>query len=307
MPTSAKNINAFDLKLLKSLINLKINRNYTIDLSAEQKRDLCKSYNTDGVLKRSANYIVKIWPSEGEIIHKITIQTLNDLTHVLKPEYHWHLFVHDISILRPQNIPINKPYADLSGHQKNLVDKTIEEIFNTHKCFEDFEKEIIDKNSSKNQNNKNTSHPSDEVQTNKTEVEIKLFANKIYIELITRKAAILIDEQHDVIEEIYNSWYKLFCIIRDELKTLPISYLKDNNTTALAMQILNEVLRPHLTEHQAKYRDWLEKAKRHSKNKNIAPQVLQKKYPDYNVLIHSLEKINQTLIDAAEKFYDFSK
>ena len=40
-------------------------------------------------------------------------------------------------------------------------------------------------------------------------------ANRIYIELTTRKAAIPIDENNDVIEEVYNSWYKLFGIIRD--------------------------------------------------------------------------------------------
>ena len=51
--------------------------------------------------------------------------------------------------------------------------------------------------------------------------EIQKFANNIYIELITRKAGIPIDENNDVIEDIYNSWYKLFCIIRDEIKALP--------------------------------------------------------------------------------------
>jgi hypothetical protein len=40
-------------------------------------------------------------------------------------------------------------------------------------------------------------------------------ANRIHIELTTRKAAILIDENNDSIEEIYDSWYKLFNIVRD--------------------------------------------------------------------------------------------
>lgn len=53
-------------------------------------------------------------------------------------------------------------------------------------------------------------------------------ANRIHIELTTRKAAILINENDDSIEEIYDSWYKLFNIIRDEIKTVPGKYLKDH-------------------------------------------------------------------------------
>lgn len=83
-------------------------------------------------------------------------------------------------------------------------------------------------------------------------------ANRIYIELTTRKAAILIDEINDSIEEIYDSWYNLFGIIRDEIKTVPGKYLKDHNPTlaliGLTRKILNDGIRPHLTEHQAKFR-----------------------------------------------------
>lgn len=138
----------------------------------------------------------------------------------------------------------------------------------------------------------------------KNEEKIRMFANSLYIELTTRKASIPIDEDTDVIEEIYNSWYKLFCVIRDELKTVPIHYSKDNNqetVISLAMKILNEVLRPHLTEHQAKYRNWLEKAKQNPKYKNMYPQELQRNYPDYNALMKSLKETNKMLIGCTEK------
>ena len=145
----------------------------------------------------------------------------------------------------------------------------------------------------------------------KSESATKLFANRVYIELITRKAGIPINEKHDVIEEIYNSWYKLFCIIRDEIKALPIECLKDQSNPELAqgisLKILNDILRPHLTEHQAKFRSWLEKAKQNSEYKNLTPQELQKKYPEYNALMKSLKKTNQMLIDSAEKLYEFMK
>ena len=107
-------------------------------------------------------------------------------------------------------------------------------------------------------------------------------ANRIYIELTTRKAAIPIDEENDVIEEIYNSWYNLFQIIRDEIKTLPGEYLKDHDPTnaliGLTTKILNEGLRPHLTLYQARFRKWYEIEKVKPENENLSPQEIQKKY-----------------------------
>jgi len=123
-------------------------------------------------------------------------------------------------------------------------------------------------------------------------------ANRIYIELTTRKAAIPIDEENDVIEEVYNSWYLLFGIIRDEIKTVPGRYLRSHDPTialiGLTTKILNEGLRPHLTEHQAKFRRWYEQEK--EKNEKISPQELQRRYPEYDNLIESMKQVNKTLI-----------
>jgi hypothetical protein len=139
----------------------------------------------------------------------------------------------------------------------------------------------------------------------KTGEEIKMFAKRLYVELTTRKAAIPIDEDNDVIEEIYNSWYKLFCVIREEIKILPVScFAKQDNPVIiidLTKKILNEVLRPHLTEHQAKFRSWLEKTKQSSEYKNFAPQKFQKKYPDYKNLMRSMKSTNEMIIDMAEE------
>ena len=130
-------------------------------------------------------------------------------------------------------------------------------------------------------------------------------ANRIYIELTTRKAAIPIDEDNDVIEEIYNSWYKLFEIIRDEIKSLPGEYLKDHDPTnaliGLTSKILNEGLRPHLTKYQARYRKWLEQELEKRKDEDISPQEIQKQYPDYQELINSMKDVNILLIDYSKE------
>ena len=130
-------------------------------------------------------------------------------------------------------------------------------------------------------------------------------ANRIYIELTTRKAAIPIDENNDSIEEIYDSWYNLFGIIRDEIKTVPGKYLKDHDPTkaliGLTRKILNDGLRPHLTEHQARFRKWLEKAKKEPNNESLSPQELQIKYPDFVNLVTSMKIVNSILAKYAEE------
>lgn len=134
----------------------------------------------------------------------------------------------------------------------------------------------------------------------KRNTENLFVANRIFIELTTRKAAIPIDEENDVISEIYNSWYNLFNIIRDEIKTLPGEYLKNHDPTkaliGLTTKILNEGLRPHLTLHQARYRKWYEIALANEKNDNLSPQEIQKKYPNYKELIASMKEVNILLI-----------
>jgi hypothetical protein len=122
-------------------------------------------------------------------------------------------------------------------------------------------------------------------------------AHKIYIELLTRKAAIEIEEDKDVIVEVYNSWYSLFQITRNELKSINGQLLKDNNTSQelvrLLTDILNKGLRPHLTEYQARFRKWY--SEQLGENKGISPQKIQRNFDDYDKLMTSMKDVNLTL------------
>jgi hypothetical protein len=182
----------------------------------------------------------------------------------------------------------------LSASQKERVDKAIQEIFKHYKTFEEFEKEMIDKSEQRK-----TPNGSNEV--------IASFLYRIHVELSTRKAGIPINEDNDVIEEIYDSWYKLFCNLRDEMKSLPVTNLKEHNVNSavinLVKGLLNDALRPHLTEHQAKFRKWMQEAKRESRYKKMTPQELQKKYPDYDALIVSLRQVNKRLIEYSDELH----
>jgi Transposase IS66 family len=87
-----------------------------------------------------------------------------------------------------------------------------------------------------------------EQRPNNEDVQI---AHRIWTELMTRKAAQPIDVGHDVIVEIYNSWYALFGRVRQLISDIPGHMLRKEKSTQelvrIATQTLNNGLRPHLT------------------------------------------------------------
>lgn len=73
-------------------------------------------------------------------------------------------------------------------------------------------------------------------------------AYAIWVELSTRKIGLPIDLDHDVITEIYDSWYNYFSVTRDLIKSVPAAQVKRDSTQAiikLSIEVLNEGLRPH--------------------------------------------------------------
>lgn len=134
-------------------------------------------------------------------------------------------------------------------------------------------------------------------------------AHRIYIELITRKAAMPIDDMNDVIKEIYDSWYSLFQITRDEIKKITGESLqnleKTNTLIKMSTDILNKGLRPHLTQYQAKFRKWYSEELEKQANNGKSPQEIQRCYPEYDELIESMVKVNDTLIEYSEQLNKF--
>lgn len=128
---------------------------------------------------------------------------------------------------------------------------------------------------------------------NKKDQEI---AYKLWVELSTRKIGLMFDKEHDVITEVYNSWYEFFKIARELLKDIPASRLPySNDLIELTEKVLNKGLRPHLTIWQAKYRKWYEKEP--VNNTEDTPQELQRKYPHYDELVDDLIKTNMRMIE----------
>ncbi len=123
-------------------------------------------------------------------------------------------------------------------------------------------------------------------------------AYKIWVELSTRKIGLPIDLDHDVISEVYDSWYSFFAITRELIKDIPVNKVKRSSTRdiiTLSISVLNDGLRPHLTSWQARFRRWYDKALANAKD-DADPQTIQGKYPKYAELAKDLLSVNERLI-----------
>ena len=131
----------------------------------------------------------------------------------------------------------------------------------------------------------------------------KQVAYAIWVELSTRKIGLKIDFDHDVIAEIYDSWYTFFTVTRELVKDIPVSQVKHKSTQAiikLSIEVLNEGLRPHLTRWQARFRLWYDRRLRdYAEGRGdevLDPQHLQAQFPQFDELKSDMERVNNALI-----------
>lgn len=139
---------------------------------------------------------------------------------------------------------------------------------------------------------------------NRTDRQI---AYAIWDELSTRKIGLAIDPEHDVISEVYDSWYSFFGVTRDLIKEVPAHKLKNKGTRAIvraSVQVLNEGLRPHLTQWQARYRRWYEATLKDDDIRD--PQSVQQAFPKYDHLVKDLLEINAKLIEYRKAMYELA-
>src|ERR1700727_2324870 len=139
-----------------------------------------------------------------------------------------------------------------------------------------------------------------ELRPNNEDVQI---AHRIWTELMTRKAAQPIDIEHDVIVEIYDSWYALFGRIRQLISDIPGHMLRKEKSTQdlvrIATQTLNNGLRPPLTQWQGRFRHWY--ANCPDAVKENCPQDCQRQFPQYDLLIEDIKRVNGQLIQYAQE------
>ncbi|HUO91384.1 MAG TPA: hypothetical protein VMU22_00600 [Rhizomicrobium sp.] len=136
-------------------------------------------------------------------------------------------------------------------------------------------------------------------------------AYAVWVELSTRKIGLPIDLEHDVISEIYDSWYTFFSVTRELVKGIPVSKVQRASTRAiiqLSIEVLNEGLRPHLTHWQARFRHWydreLKKYDESGGKEILDPQSIQSKFPQYEQLKEDMLRVNKSLMRYRQKMND---
>jgi len=136
-------------------------------------------------------------------------------------------------------------------------------------------------------------------------------AYAIWVELSTRKIGLPIDLEHDVISEIYDSWYTFFSVTRELVKGIPVSKVQRASTRAiirLSIEVLNEGLRPHLTHWQARFRHWYDRElKKYDEGEGkevLDPQNIQSRFPQYEQLKQDMQRVNNSLIRYRQKMND---
>lgn len=124
-------------------------------------------------------------------------------------------------------------------------------------------------------------------------------AYRLWVELKTRKLGLPFEEDHDVIVDVYNSWYDFFRITRELIKSVPIAKIRGHKSTqeliGISIDVLNKAIRPHLTKWHARYRHWLELELR-KQTSDVPPQELQKRFPNYGELVSELKATNTQLV-----------
>lgn len=139
----------------------------------------------------------------------------------------------------------------------------------------------------------------------------KQIAYAIWVELSTRKIGLPIDFEHDVIAEVYDSWFNFFSVTRELVKGVPVNKVKRDSTQAiikLSIEVLNEGLRPHLTHWQARFRQWYERELKNQdkgeENSILDPQEIQAKFPRYEELKSDMLRVNEALIRYRQKMHE---
>lgn len=130
--------------------------------------------------------------------------------------------------------------------------------------------------------------------------DVLQIAYRLWVELKTRKLGLLFEEENDVITEVYSSWYEFFKVTRELIKSVPVASIRRDKDTQLlvnlSIDVLNKAIRPHLTKWQARYRHWTDVELSKQGVRDIPPQELQKRYPNYQELVRELKSTNLKLV-----------
>ncbi len=136
----------------------------------------------------------------------------------------------------------------------------------------------------------------------------RIVAWKLYVQLVTRKAALPFDENYDLISEVYDSLFAIFGVTRDLLLQLPPhEFEREDGVAPLLLRVMNDGLRPHLTRWQSDFRKWWGEAVDARENVDKSPQEIQRQYPHYTELVADLRQTNTELSKLTDELLSIAR
>lgn len=124
-------------------------------------------------------------------------------------------------------------------------------------------------------------------------------AYQLWVEMTTRKLGLPIDLRHDLVADLYDSWYAFFKLARELIKAIPLhrnpASREVRQLVELSRAVLNEGMRPHLEQWQARFRTWLAAGGNRALAPGLAPQEMQSQFPEWSALSRDLLAANQRL------------
>lgn len=126
-------------------------------------------------------------------------------------------------------------------------------------------------------------------------------AFRVWWEITTRKIALELEFERDVLIEVYDSWFAAFELIRQHAMPLPVAKQSPESETAkrvmwLCESLLNSHMRPHLTRWQAKFRAWHAEQQTATGKPSSTPQELQRRFPEYEQMLEDLTEARRGIV-----------
>jgi hypothetical protein len=136
----------------------------------------------------------------------------------------------------------------------------------------------------------------------------RIFAWKMHVHLVTRKAALPFDEDCDLICDVYDSLFAVFTETRNLLLELPPrEFERTSGVASLILRVQNDGIRPHLTRWQADFGRWWVRAEKSAANEDRSPQSIQRDYPQYGELVADLHRTNTELAKFADELLKIAR
>lgn len=125
-------------------------------------------------------------------------------------------------------------------------------------------------------------------------------AYQLWVEMTTRKIGLPIDLSHDLVAEVYDSWYAFFKTARELIKAIPLhknpQCAQMRQLVALSQAVLNKGLRPHLERWQGRFRHWSALGGDRAQSPGRTPQEAQALFPEWAQLREDLLAANRRLV-----------